>query len=285
MTEMKSALIIGKEWMPKKCSLTVSFVQKEFAIKLSRQRHRVYFTVLSATDEEKEDAERNGVHLILPNPKPTTRVAEDDMLLLHKETFPDLKNHKPVSVIFGHACENGTAEAALVIKNDLFEDAVFIPFYYEIPEDMGLDPETLQDKVDEMMEYAKAAFAIVSVGTNIYNYNENMYKHLNKQKHLPYIPWVGEEFENFEVPQTSVDKSIEVYSMHTVRYDQNFLSLEAAAIAMGKVANYYKYDKFRPHWKIRGIPNNHCKECNNFLNKKADSSFLKINIYPHYQMR
>ncbi|XP_070569240.1 uncharacterized protein [Ptychodera flava] len=145
---------------------------------------------------------------------------------------------------------------------------------------MGLDPETLQDKVDEMMEYAEAAFAIVSVGTNIYNYNENMYRDLNDKKHLPYIPWVGDEFANFEVPQTTVDKKIEVYSLHTVRNDQNLDSLEAAAIAMGKVAYFYKYDKFRPHWKIRGIPKECCGECKKFLNRKADSSILKINIYP-----
>ncbi|XP_070569242.1 uncharacterized protein [Ptychodera flava] len=116
MSGVKRALVIGKEWTPRKCPLAVSFVQKEFAIKLARRRHPVYFTALSATDEEKEDAERNGVHLILPNPKLKKKIDEDDMLLLHKETFPHLKNYKPISVIFGHACENGTAEAALAIK-------------------------------------------------------------------------------------------------------------------------------------------------------------------------
>ncbi|XP_070568966.1 uncharacterized protein [Ptychodera flava] len=280
MSGMKKVLIIGKEWTPKKCPLTTSFVQKEFAIKLARCHRPVYFTALSATDEEKEDAERNGVRLILPNPKLKKKIDDDVMLLLPNETFPHLKNYKPISVIFGHACENGTADAALAIKNNVFEDAVFIPFYYEIPEDMGLDPETLQDKVDEMMEYAEGAFAIVSVGTNIYNYNENMYRHLNDKKHLPYIPWVGDEFENFDVPQTTVDTSREVYSLHTLRDDQTLYSLGAAAIAMGKAAYFYKYDKFRPQWKIRGIPNNCCKECQNFLNEKADSSSLKINTYP-----
>ncbi|XP_077977127.1 uncharacterized protein LOC144432731 [Glandiceps talaboti] len=278
MSVNNGVLVVGKEWWSKK-DIATCLIQREFCIKLVNQGHRVYCTVLKASDEERTDAEGYGVRLTLPEPNPRLNyIPCSEWLILHKDFFPRLQDND-ISLIICHTCDDGTADAARSIQDDIFHDASLVPFLYVIPDDVSFIPSELRAKEFELMEHVDAAAFVVSVGERVYKYYASK---IQKEKHLLYFPWVG-EFEDLKMNMkdlTSLENGIEVLTVHNVPDVPAVRELVAVAKAMGKVADSYEFDPNQPVWRLRGIEDSVCEDCRRYLIDEASSRFLKLPLLP-----
>ncbi|XP_070564606.1 uncharacterized protein [Ptychodera flava] len=280
--------MVGTKWWPCRTDWTLSLVQKETACLLRNKGMKVNCTVLTATDGEKEDARKNGVHLLLPQIKKELdgRTPSRDWLLMHESCFPNLKSLRNLFLIFGHDCHNGTIHIANCFKKDIFPTAKLVTMIYRIPESLPCTAREIEERERLSLEHARVAEIVVSVGSRVRKYFKNKFRIFGDKEHLCYWPCVETLLSNCDIQKASLDDGINLVSFHFLPEvddieDIAFEEFDIIANAIGKVSQYYGWTDNKPSWKVRGIPEKLCADYNERLMSKAGNpASLRINSFP-----
>ncbi|KAI8479563.1 hypothetical protein Bbelb_427020 [Branchiostoma belcheri] len=178
----------------------VSTMSRGVARLLRKHGAQVYATALKVTEDDKRSAKRDGVELLLPEvhsdmPQPCL----DWLNHYHMVHYPNIP--RTLQYVVGHA--DVTSKAAKRIKEQSCQEAKLVLFNHEMPEDTAYFKTTKKamqapDKESRILEDAKSADAVFSVGPKIYSYFETNYKSLEEAgpRHYLFLPRASKVFEN-----------------------------------------------------------------------------------------
>ncbi|XP_066271940.1 uncharacterized protein [Branchiostoma lanceolatum] len=239
-------LMINDEYGTRKGG--ISTIHRGMACLLVTKGAKVYSTVLAATQEDKDDATKDGVELIFPTTfKGDKRTPGLDWLTWdHRSRYPNLPSD--IGFILGHV--NITSSAARLIK-ERFPDAKVVQVTHVIPEDVShykSDAKvlTIGEECDSILEDLKHADVIFSVGPLMYDY----YKMQTRQvkPHFAFLPEPSDIFKNTQV--NYVDTEIKtVLTVGRVLGVERVKGYDLAGKSMGKVIDHLPNTK----WRARGI--------------------------------
>ncbi|XP_035697810.1 uncharacterized protein LOC118430883 [Branchiostoma floridae] len=213
-------------------------------------RAKVLCTVLHATEEEKREARRHGIDLVLPMANTTgeSRPTLDWITFHHKQRYPILRSD--ISVIVGHA--DVTSTAARNIKTERLPSAKVILYNHVMPEDtehhksgdkaMGIGDKT--EAIDKDIEEADVVF---SVGPTMFDYYKNEIRGLKKTHHQ-FLPKPSEIFSNLDVEYEETETKV-VLSVGRVKGVEKLKGYDLVAKTMIIVIE--RFPKAR--WRVRGI--------------------------------
>ncbi|XP_070570130.1 uncharacterized protein [Ptychodera flava] len=224
----------------------------------------------------------SGVILIHPDEGKLSKLTQHqpgvDWFFQHRSLYPHLNQLPNVKSVIGYLSigeDKGLIDAAKDFKQSLYPGAKLIFFNLAIPEDFG-DTEGEADALDRATE----ADVVFSVGHHTYYHFENKYKALfeAEPKHYLYLPPLTDMFINTKVVPTEGKQ--QVLSVCNVSSEADFDKYSLGAIAMGKLVNayYHAYERL-PVWSIIGVEKNMLSKFEKFLQDKADSRQLRINVY------
>ncbi|XP_019618885.1 PREDICTED: uncharacterized protein LOC109465838 [Branchiostoma belcheri] len=212
----------------------------------------VLCTVLNATQEDKDDAAKDGIQLVFPKTfKRDLRKAELCWLTFdHQTRYPDLPSH--VDFIVGHV--HVTSHAGRRIK-ERFPDAKLVQVTHVIPED------TNQYKGDErvlsigqeshnILDDLQHTDVLFSVGPLMYDY----YKHQTNQlpvnlQHHELLPKPSDIFIDMKLKPPADTETKVVLSIGRVKGVERLKGVDLTAKTMGKVIDKLPHTK----WRLRGI--------------------------------
>ncbi|XP_070570136.1 uncharacterized protein [Ptychodera flava] len=210
--------------------------------------------------------------------KLTQRQPRVDWFFQHRSLYPHLSQLPNVKSVIGYLSigeDKGLIDAAKDFKQSLYPRAKLIFFNLAIPEDFG-DTEGEANALDRATE----ADVVFSVGHHTYHHFENKYKALfeAEPKHYLYLPPLTDMFINTKVVPTEGKQ--QVLSVCNVSSEADFHKYSLGAIAMGKLVNayYHAYERL-PVWSIIGVEQNMLSKFEKFLQDKADSRQLRINVH------
>eukprot|EP00058_Branchiostoma_floridae_P001253 XP_002586741.1 hypothetical protein BRAFLDRAFT_105739 [Branchiostoma floridae] len=239
-------LMINDEYGTRKGG--ISTIHRGMAFLLASKGAKVYSTVLEATQEDRKDAEDDGVELILPE------VEDDDtapnlkwLSRQHRTYYPNLPTE--VDFILGHV--NITSRAAKKIKEERLPEAKLVQVTHVIPEDVGHYKSdarvlTIGDESDNILEDLKHADVIFSVGPLLYDYYKSQTRQL--KPHFEYLPEPSDIFSRAEMTYVDTETKV-VLSIGRVKGVERLKGYDLAARSMGMVIDYLPHTK----WRGRGV--------------------------------
>ncbi|XP_019640446.1 PREDICTED: uncharacterized protein LOC109482191 [Branchiostoma belcheri] len=228
----------------------ISTVNRQIGCFLASKGAMVLCTVLTATQQDMDDAAADGIQLVFPTTfKRDPREAELSWLTIdHQVRYPDLPSH--VDFIVGHI--HLTSHAARRIK-ERFPDAKLIQVAHVMPED------TSQYKGDErvlsigqesrnILDDLRHADVLFSVGPLMYEY----YKHQTSQltlQHHELLPKPSDIFIDMKLKPPADTETKVVLSIGRVKGVERLKGIDLAAKTMGKVIDKLPHTK----WRLCGI--------------------------------
>ncbi|XP_078620209.1 uncharacterized protein LOC144887096 isoform X2 [Branchiostoma floridae x Branchiostoma japonicum] len=239
-------LMINDEYGTRKGG--ISTIHRGMAFLLASKGAKVYSTVLEATQEDRKDAEDDGVELILPE------VEDDDtapnlkwLSRQHRTYYPNLPTE--VDFILGHV--NITSRAAKKIKEERLPEAKLVQVTHVIPEDVGHYKSdarvlTIGDESDSILEDLKHADVIFSVGPLLYDYYKSQTRQL--KPHFEFLPEPSDIFSRAEMTYVDTETKV-VLSIGRVKGVERLKGYDLAARSMGIVIDYLPHTK----WRGRGV--------------------------------
>ncbi|CAH1239393.1 MFHAS1 [Branchiostoma lanceolatum] len=217
---------------------------------LTSARAKVVCTVLHATDEEKREAQSQGIELVVPSTlEGDQRTPTLDWLTYdHKTRYPDIPSD--ISVIVGHADVTSTA-ARNIKKKRLPASAKFILYNHVMPEDTEHHKSddrvmSIGDKMDAIRADTEEADAVFSVGPTMHDYYKTQIG-LSKPHHL-FLPRPSDIFSRMNVTYVET-KTKTVLSVGRVRGVEKLKGYDLLVKAMGKVLDRFPKARLR----IRGV--------------------------------
>ncbi|CAH1271945.1 NLRC5 [Branchiostoma lanceolatum] len=250
MTDMTSVLLVHDEYGTSRGG--ISTINRQVALFLVHLGLKVYCTVLTASDKDREDAKKENVILLFPQCDKHDR--REPSLYDHRSRYPDLPSD--IGFVIGHVLV--TSRAAVRIKEERFPHAKLYLFTHVLPENtehykgegkaLGIE-----EKMQMILEDADKADALFSVGPAIYDYYKNQYRCLQdpSKPHYQFIPKPSDIF--IEVRLTYVEtKTKTVLSFGRVSGVEILKGYDLGAAAMSDVAKRLPKAK----WQARGI----CKD-------------------------
>ncbi|KAI8497600.1 hypothetical protein Bbelb_249060 [Branchiostoma belcheri] len=240
---------------------------------------KVYSTVLQASREEREKAQRDGVQLILPeqprgDPRPPTL---DWLTYDHRIRYPDLPEN--VNCIVGHA--DITDTAARNIKDDRYPHADLIMFTHVIPEDTeyykgGRKAMKAKEKENDMLHKVDKAKAAFSVGKQIFDHFSTKYKGRKKpQSHHIFLPKPPELFLATDVRPGGEQKV--VLSIGRVRKVEKLKGHDLVGESMREVVKIIKNTR----WCARAISEDDFETSQKILEDALNSPDLNPTLMPY----
>jgi len=239
-------LAVGTEWESRHGGL--STFNRDLCIELAVAGHQVVCVVPDATAQERDIAERAGVHLVSPTAQPGL-VGTERLLLatqLPKDFEPDL--------IIGHDRKTGPHAKVLAEK---FEKAKFVLFLHTRPEDIEwhkdkLGPDdaatTAETRRNLLQQLASSAELVVGVGPLLATSAQTSVYLANPK------PIVHRLDPGFRVVTRPSDLPPEIHCLLLGRAeDLTLKGLDIAAKALGKVTRRKKLGA-TPRLIIRGAP-------------------------------
>ncbi|XP_066271949.1 uncharacterized protein [Branchiostoma lanceolatum] len=229
----------------------ISTIHRGMACLLVSKGAKVYSTVLEATQEDKKDAEADGVELITP----TTFEGDDRKPELRWLTF-DHQSHFPklppgIDFIVGHV--NVTSRAARLIRKQRLPHAKLVQVTHVIPEDVARFKSeekelSIEEEKASILEDLEDADVIVSVGPRLHDYYKNETKREEEEHHYEFLPEPSDIFKKTRVKYVETETK-GVLSVGRVKGVKRLKGYDLSANAMGKVI------KLRPNtkWRARGI--------------------------------
>ncbi|XP_078612796.1 uncharacterized protein LOC144882688 [Branchiostoma floridae x Branchiostoma japonicum] len=179
----------------------VSTINLQVVRLLRRNGASVHCTALQASDQERKGAVEDGINLLLPVQYPgDTRTPSLEWLVFdHRSRYPDIP--QDIKYIIGHAVI--TSRAAKNIRMDRCKEANLVMFNHDMPEETEQYKGTKElmgttETTDRILEDAKYAYAVFSVGGKIYGHFETKYKKLEDSKprnHFVFLPRPSAIFE------------------------------------------------------------------------------------------
>ncbi|XP_019643331.1 PREDICTED: uncharacterized protein LOC109484492 [Branchiostoma belcheri] len=247
---MTSVLLVYDEYGTSRGG--ISTVNRQVALFLVHLGLKVYCTVLTATDKDREDAEREHVILLFPEcDKHDRREPSPLWLYDHQSRYPNLPSD--ISFVIGHVLV--TSRAAVRIKEERFPLAKLYLFTHVLPElvehfkgegkALGIE-----EKMRMILEDAEKADALFSVGPAIFDYYENQYRCLQdpSKPHLLFLPKPSDIFIETRLRYVETKTKV-VLSIGRVRGVEKLKGFDLAAGAMSDVIAILR----KALWQVRGI--------------------------------
>ncbi|XP_066295646.1 NLR family CARD domain-containing protein 3-like [Branchiostoma lanceolatum] len=244
---MTSVLLVHDEYGTSRGG--ISTINRQVALFLVHLGLKVYCTVLTATDKDREDAKKENVILLFPQCDKHDR--REPSLYDHRSRYPDLPSD--IGFVIGHVLV--TSRAAVRIKEERFPLAKLYLFTHVLPENtehykgegkaLGIE-----EKMQMILEDAEKADALFSVGPAIYDYYQNQYRCLQdpSKPHYQFLPKPSDIF--IEIRLTYVEtKTKTVLSFGRVSGVEILKGYDLGAAAMSDVAKRLPKAK----WQARGI--------------------------------
>ncbi|XP_070537350.1 uncharacterized protein [Ptychodera flava] len=284
-----SILVVNDEWGAKNSWAEISTVHREICSLAKEIGATVYSTTLKASDIDKQDCDGKQVKLIEPQIKArlpkNERTPKVSWLIQHESFFPDLKNIPKVDIIIGHAPV--TDDAALEIREHVFPAAKLYLFNHVIPEDIEAyqkkwSMNEVQEKEKKILDAAREAAAVFSVGPRIFEHYRNKFRALDAKDHIKYIPRPEQQF--FDVQMSKLDdiRTMRVITFGHISGVERLKGYDLVVSALSRVAEaYHSMFENPPEWIIRGIPKDEQEQTMEFLNDNMTSGHLNIKPYPY----
>ncbi|XP_078662847.1 uncharacterized protein LOC144906452 [Branchiostoma floridae x Branchiostoma belcheri] len=241
----------------------------------------VFSMVLQATEEDKLNAQQDGVELLLPKldpDDPRTNPTPDWLTFDHNLKYPHLP--QKVRSIVGHT--DVTSRAAVKIKKERYPDANVILFTEDIPEDteyykgdekaMGIGK-----KEDSILEDAQEADVVFSLGNKIFVHFENQFRAIPASKrpqHVKFVPKPSKIFEDAEAEYKDTETMV-VLSIGRVKGVEKLKGYDLAAETLSFVA-----EKIKIKWHVIGF-NKDDFEATKAILEHCKSANLQVTFLPY----
>ncbi|XP_019617593.1 PREDICTED: uncharacterized protein LOC109464923 [Branchiostoma belcheri] len=247
---------------------------------LQQRGATVHATALQASEDDKKFAKEDGVILHLPvrHPRDPRPPCPEWLTFDHIIRYPDIP--QDLKCIVGHA--DVTSEAAKSIQENRCQHAKLILFNHDMPEDTEYYKETKKvmaagKKMKDILEDAKNADAVFSLGRRIFDHFEAKYKSLGENKpreHLMFLPRPSPVFEAISVQPGGGEKV--VLSVGRVTEVDKLKGRDVIARAMGEVAEKITNVSLR----VRGIDENDYEASKKILEENLRSGNIKPTLLP-----
>ncbi|XP_070566851.1 uncharacterized protein [Ptychodera flava] len=280
--DMPGVLIVGTEWWPNKSRLEVSFVQRDCACLLLRHKMEVHCTVISATQEEKEDAGKLGVKLLIPNKLSSQKY---EQMVSFQTHFSNLKELRNIHLILGHDYNGGTLPAAQSIRRKIFPDAKLGSLLYSLPKTTISSNGAHED----MVSAKKARYdvdLVLSIGPKILSYIQQTLTPSASILHIHNLPSVIDLFTKYAAKEATQHDVVEVISPHFLPNDietgsSEFSKNDVIAKAIGQSIDQDSMTMSKVKWKIRGVSERHCEYYNKRLREMSKgATCLEVDSSP-----
>ncbi|KAI8518995.1 hypothetical protein Bbelb_022520 [Branchiostoma belcheri] len=241
----------------------------------------VFSMVLQATEQDKLNAQQDGVKLLLPKldpDDPRTDPTLDWLTFDHNLKYPHLP--QKVRSIVGHT--DVTGRASVKIKKERYPHANVILFTEDIPEDteyykgdekaMGIGK-----KEDSILEDAQEADVVFSLGNKIFDHFENQFRAIPASKrpqHVKFVPKPSKIFEDAEVEYKDTETMV-VLSIGRVKGVEKLKGYDLAAETLSIVA-----EKIKIKWHVIGF-NKDDFEATKAILKHCKSANLQVTFLPY----
>ncbi|XP_078692265.1 uncharacterized protein LOC144922386 [Branchiostoma floridae x Branchiostoma belcheri] len=234
----------------------------------------VFSTVLHATEKDKQDAQEDGVELILPKLEPgDPRIDPTPVWLTfdHRSKYPDLPTK--VRSIVGHA--DVTSRAALDIKDGRCPEAKVVLIYNNTSEDTQ-GYEKVASVNNSALQNAQEADVVFSVGNKVFDHFENQFRATDKQpKHFEFLPRPSKKFEHTKASYKDT-KTMTVLSIGRVKSVHNLKGHELVVKALDTAAG-----KRNMECRIRGINEDFQASDKDNLQTHFKTTHLKRTLHPY----
>ncbi|KAI8482292.1 hypothetical protein Bbelb_399830 [Branchiostoma belcheri] len=277
-------LLVSDEYCTSKGG--ISTINLDIARKLTAAGARVYVTVLTASEEDIRDAERDGVILLKPrlDPSSSTKPSLEWLTVYHKHHFPDIP--ATITCIVGHVPITSTA--ARRIKEERFQHAKLAMFGHVMPEEtepyksdekalgVGRKEASIQDDIGN-------ADVVFSVGARIYRHYARFLRQRHVDHHI-FLPEPSKVFSDANVifgEDGDVQKPERVIlSIGRVRNVERLKGHDLTAGSIDMVAQRLD-SQFTLRLRVRGIDENDFKESKRILDEKLRSGRVKPTLLPY----
>ncbi|XP_019632032.1 PREDICTED: uncharacterized protein LOC109475709 [Branchiostoma belcheri] len=232
----------------------------------------VHATAVQASEEDKRCATEDGVVLHLPVQDPRDKRTPSLEWLTHYHSFhyPDIP--QDLKCIVGHV--DVTSGAAKGIQESRCQQAKLVLFNHDMPEETEYDKGTKKSlaagkKMKDILEDAKNADAVFSLGRRIYDYFKTKYRSLgesNPRRHFLLLPRPSQVFEAISVRPGGGENVVLTVGRVTV----------LVARALGEVAEKIRNVRLC----VRGIDEDDYEESNKILEENLHSGNIKTTLLP-----
>ncbi|KAI8494125.1 hypothetical protein Bbelb_284720 [Branchiostoma belcheri] len=240
----------------------------------------VHATALQASEDDKRCAKEDGVFLHLPvkNPRDKRTPCLEWLTFEHNSHYPDIPHD--LKCIVGHV--DVTSGAAKSIQESRCQNAKLVLFNHDMPEDTAYYKGTKKamaagTRMEDILEDAKNADAVFSLGRRIYNYFETKYMALEDSKprhHFLFLPRPSPVFEAISVRPGAGEKV--VLSVGRVTEVDKLKGHDLVARAMGEVTE--KITNVR--LCVRGIDEDDWEASKRILEENLHSGKIKPTLLP-----
>ncbi|XP_078583115.1 uncharacterized protein LOC144865902 [Branchiostoma floridae x Branchiostoma japonicum] len=240
----------------------------------------VLITVLQATEEDKQQAQQDGVELLLPKLDPDDPRTDPSLNWLtfdHGLKYPHLPSK--ISTIVGHT--GVTSRAAVRIKQERYPDAKVILITNDIPEDTEYykgDEEAMGigKKENSILEDAQEADVVFSLGKKTFDHFENQFRGIltgKRPQHLKIVLRSSNIFEHAEAEYKDTETMV-VLSIGRVKGVEKLKGYDLAVEALSIVADRMKV-------KYRVIVDKNDFETSKAILEHCKSANLQITLLPY----
>ncbi|XP_078701682.1 uncharacterized protein LOC144927818 [Branchiostoma floridae x Branchiostoma belcheri] len=240
----------------------------------------VHATALQASEDDKRCAKEDGVFLHLPvkNPRDKRTPCLEWLTFEHNSHYPDIPHD--LKCIVGHV--DVTSGAAKSIQESRCQNAKLVLFNHDMPEDTAYYKGTKKvmaagTRMEDILQDAKNADAVFSLGRRIYNYFETKYMALGDSKprhHFLFLPRPSPVFEAISVRPGGGEKV--VLSVGKVTEVDKLKGHDLVARAMGDVTE--KITNVR--LCVRGIDEDDWEASKRILEENLHSGKIKPTLLP-----
>ncbi|KAI8490183.1 hypothetical protein Bbelb_319210 [Branchiostoma belcheri] len=214
LMEIPAILLLHEEYGKYKEGVSSTHRQLVLTLREHLPNIPLFSTVLKATVKDKQDAHDDGVELLLPkrNPNDSRDPSLAWITFDHLVRYPHLPSK--VRSIVGYF--DITSKAAVNIKQNRFPDAKVILFSHDIPEDTesykGAEKAMcIGAKKKSILEDAKEADVVFSLGKKIFDYFQNEFRALSEEKpphHVKFVPRPSKIFEDARPVYTEAETMV-----------------------------------------------------------------------------
>ncbi|XP_019630675.1 PREDICTED: uncharacterized protein LOC109474755 [Branchiostoma belcheri] len=257
-----------------------STFNRQVAQFLKRHGATVHSTALQASDEDKRCATEDGVVLHLPVQDPgDKRTPSLEWLTYdHNARYPYIT--QDLKCIVGHT--DITSHAANSIQEKRCQHAKLVLFNHDMPEETEYYKGTMKAmaagrKMEDILEDAKNADAVFSLGRRIYDYFETTYMSLGDSKprqHFLFLPRPSPVFEAISVRPGGGEKV--VLSVGRVTEVDKLKGHDLVARSMGEVTEKIPNVRLR----VRGIDEDDWEASKRILEENLHSGKIKPTLLP-----
>ncbi|XP_019614825.1 PREDICTED: uncharacterized protein LOC109462707 [Branchiostoma belcheri] len=261
-------------------SATTSTTNRQVAKFLKLHGATVHVTALQASEEDKRCATEDGVTLHLPvrNPRDERTPSLEWITFDHNNRYPGIP--QDLKCIVGHV--DVTSGAAKNIQESRCQNAKLVLFNHDMPEETeyykgSKKSLAARKKMKDILEDAKNADAVFSLGRRIYDYFETKYIALKDSKtrqHFLFLPRPSPVFEAISVRPGAGEKV--VLTVGRVTEVDKLKGHDLIARAMGDVTE--KITNVR--LCVRGIDEDDWEASKRILEENLHSGKIKPTLLP-----